>query len=116
MQVASFPSFPDKRIVSQNGGTAPKWRSDGKELFFIGATIGGGDLDFSSDGRQMMAAEVKAGSKIETGIPKPLFSIVAFGFLPSIGTLAPLYNVTGDGRKFLLNEMISAARSRSALC
>jgi Tol biopolymer transport system component len=94
VQVASFPSFTDKRTVSQNGGIAPKWRKDGKELFFI-----------SSDGTLMMAAEVKAGSKIETGIPRPLFRILA-SFLP--GTVSTvLYDIAGDGRKFLLNEVLS---------
>jgi hypothetical protein len=97
VQVASFPSFSVRRTVSRNGGFAPKWPRDGKELFFI-----------SLDGKQLMAAEVKTAPKMETGIPRPLFSIVASAFLPGTGNTV-LYDVTGDGRKFLLNETLSGS-------
>jgi eukaryotic-like serine/threonine-protein kinase len=33
--VASFPSFHDIKQVSLAGGVQPRWRGDGKELFFI---------------------------------------------------------------------------------
>ena len=33
--VASFPAFHDITQVSQAGGVQPRWRGDGKELFFL---------------------------------------------------------------------------------
>jgi eukaryotic-like serine/threonine-protein kinase len=33
--VASFPAFREKRRVSDNGGGAPLWRKDGRELFYV---------------------------------------------------------------------------------
>jgi dipeptidyl aminopeptidase/acylaminoacyl peptidase len=83
--VASFPSFADKRRVSGSGGLYPFWRKDGKELFFP-----------TRDGL-VMAVEVKTGSKLEVGVPKPLFKINVNGF----GQFA----VSGDGKRFLVNEL-----------
>jgi Tol biopolymer transport system component len=96
VQVASFPSFGDKRPVSQNGGMAPKWRKDGKELFF-----------FAPPGT-LMTAEVRAGSKFETEIPRPLLRISASALL-NIPLGTALYDVTGDGSKFLLNEALQGS-------
>src|ERR1700730_7965623 len=33
--VAAFPTFRDKRRVSDSGAGAPLWRKDGKELFYV---------------------------------------------------------------------------------
>src|SRR5262249_4390983 len=33
--VVSFPSVSEKWPISSGGGTAPRWRRDGKELFFL---------------------------------------------------------------------------------
>ena len=92
VQVASFPGFGDRRIVSLNGGVAPRWRKDGRELFFWSGT------------GTLMSAEVRTGSKFEIGIPKPIFRISGSALLPSFATR--VFDVTGDGRKFLLNEAL----------
>src|SRR4030095_1165438 len=47
--------------VSRGGGTAPRWRSDGKELFYL-----------APDGK-MMTVEVTAGPEFRGGTPPPLF-------------------------------------------
>jgi Tol biopolymer transport system component len=93
VQVASFPSFGDIRPVSQNGGVAPRWSRDGKELFFIMAP------------NTLMSADVRAGPKIEIGIPKQVFRYSASALL-GVPMGPPLYDVTGDGGKFLLNEAL----------
>ena len=61
--VQSFPTPRGKLPVSTNGGERSVWSRDGKELYFV-----------SPDGK-MMAAEVKSGSKFETGVPKSLFNV-----------------------------------------
>ena len=33
--VARFPDFTSRRRVSIAGGVQPKWRGDGKELFYL---------------------------------------------------------------------------------
>ena len=86
LYVAAFPSFADKRRISESGADWPIWRKDGKELFFPTPT------------GAVMVAEVKTGSNLEVGVAKPLFQMNVFGF----GQFA----VTGDGKRFLVNEVI----------
>ncbi len=78
--------------VSTNGGTRPHWRSDGKELFFLGAD------------NKIWVAEIKLGSvTVNIGSVRPLFQINPFlGALNRDG-----YDVTADGQRFL----VSAAES-----
>ncbi|MFQ5928696.1 MAG: hypothetical protein ACE5MK_03290, partial [Acidobacteriota bacterium] len=75
------------RQVSNAGGCQALWRKDGKELFYLGL-----------DGK-LMAVEVKAGSTLETGIPKVLFQTGV-----RVDPVFDQYCVTGDGQRFLLIE------------
>ena len=63
--VRPFPQGEGKYTISIAGGDSPRWRGDGKELFFIG-----------TDGR-MMAVSVKtavgATPLFEAGAPTALF-------------------------------------------
>ena len=68
--------------VSQGGGNLPRWRRDGKELFYL--TGGSGRL---------MAVAVTLSPGFQAGIPKQLFQ-----FPP--GAVRP-YDVTSDGQKFI---------------
>lgn len=59
---APFPGPGGRWQVSQNGGVEPRWRGDGRELFF-----------FAPDNR-LMAAEVRsAGNTVDVGAIAPLF-------------------------------------------
>jgi Tol biopolymer transport system component len=70
--------------ISTSGGMQPRWRRDGKEIFFFG--------DFQSGKGKMMSAPVTRGaSGLETGA-----SVVLFNW----GT--PNYVVSPDGRRFLM--------------
>jgi Tol biopolymer transport system component/predicted Ser/Thr protein kinase len=81
--VQTFPQPGGKWQVSTNGGRAPVWSRDGKELFYL-----------SADGK-MMAVAVKPGPQFEAGIPKPLFDVRTAGLdLRS----ASVYDVAEDGR------------------
>jgi len=83
--VQTFPTSGGKRMVSPNGGYAPQWRGDGKELFYI-----------SGDGK-LMAVEVKPGNSFELGVPKALFDLA-----PVQAKLANnSFAVTADGQRFL---------------
>ena len=55
--IATFPGFTEKRQVSLAGGMQPRWRRDGKELFYLAA-----------DGT-MMAAEVSVNAPPMSGMP-----------------------------------------------
>jgi Tol biopolymer transport system component len=93
--VLPFPAPGGKYQVSTAGGTIPRWRRDGKELFYI-----------RGDGK-LMAVEVKAGSTFETGAPKPLFDTpVRF-----VGSSRPYdtYAVSADGQRFLTIDFAEAS-------
>ncbi len=84
-----FLGAGSKWQVSTAGGIDPRWRADGKELFFIA-------LD-----RKMMAAPVHvAHATVEIGSAVALFAtrIVTGG----LANLKPQYAVARDGR-FLIN-------------
>jgi len=87
--VQPFPAPGDKWQVSIAGGTDPRWRPDGKELFFLAPDA------------KLMAAPVRASnSTFETGSPVSLFQTrTAVG---GNANLIPQYAVSRDGR-FLFN-------------
>src|SRR5205823_9514628 len=59
--VSPFPSVNGKWQVSNAGGQEPKWRSDGKELFYM-----------STDGK-ITAVSVSTSASFEAGTPVALF-------------------------------------------
>jgi len=85
--VASFPSFHDIKQVSLAGGVQPRWRGDGRELFFL-----------DPQGK-MMSATVERGSPPQIGIPRKLFDTPLIPD-PTINQ----YAITGDGLKFMVLE------------
>jgi Tol biopolymer transport system component len=92
--VRPFPVADGQWTISVAGGEGPRWRGDGKELFFEAA-----------DGK-MMAVTVKA-----SGGPKPTFDAGTPAALfdahivhPAIDTNFE-YDVTADGKRFLINAL-----------
>ena len=81
--------------LSNNGGEAPTWRGDGRELFYV------------EDGR-MMSVAVSESPEDEPGVPEMLFQadfvVDAFGNAN--------YDVTADGQRFL---MIRAPKGEEGL-
>ena len=88
-----------KTTVSRGGGIAPRWRGDGKELFYISADS------------KMMAVEVSTSPVFKAGIPKALFQAPIWGG----GTTHNVtrYDVTADGKKFLINSVPAEAGARA---
>jgi serine/threonine protein kinase/Tol biopolymer transport system component len=86
--VQSFPASSGKWRISSAGGAYPRWRRDGKEIFYVG-------LD-----KRLMAVEIKAGTGFEVGTPRFLFNTQIkrsdSGFQ---------YDVSPDGRRFLINTI-----------
>jgi Tol biopolymer transport system component len=86
--VLSFPAGDEKLQVSTAGGGQPRWRQDGKELYYRA-------LD-----NQIMAVEIKPGSTLESGVPRPLLTPI----VNSTMTRDPVRHqlaVTPDGERFL---------------
>jgi eukaryotic-like serine/threonine-protein kinase len=86
--VAPFPSFNGKWQVSRGGGQEPRWRQDGKELFYL-----------SADGK-MTAVPVTTGASFEAGAPVTLFQTHRRQAVSAQDVFS--YDVSGDGQKFLI--------------
>jgi len=84
--VQSFPASGAKSKVSTAGGAQPRWRADGKELFYLAAD------------RRLMSVEVKWGAGFEAGVPKALFEAP----IPAGQLTRYHYAVTADGQRFLI--------------
>ncbi|HXB72440.1 MAG TPA: hypothetical protein VNY05_29655, partial [Candidatus Acidoferrales bacterium] len=92
--VQSFPSGAGKFRVSTAGGAQPRWRRDGKEIFYIGA-----------DGR-LTAVDVKTEPRFEAGAPQALFdSKIVAGFLAATFH----YDVAADGKRFLVDTVATGS-------
>jgi serine/threonine protein kinase/Tol biopolymer transport system component len=73
--------------VSNQGGNKPRWRSDGKELFYLFQSV------------RMMAAGIRmTATGVETDTPRELFPI-------SVPPRFSPYDVTLDGQRFLVEEL-----------
>jgi Tol biopolymer transport system component len=89
--ISPFPSGEGKRQVSLNGGTQPRWRDDGKELFYV------------ENQNTLMAIPVSTEQALTTGQPQRLFESADLSFrnLPW-----PQYDVSADGQRFLTSTRI----------
>jgi eukaryotic-like serine/threonine-protein kinase len=88
--VTSFPGAAGKWQVSRGGGVEPRWRGDGKEIFYIGPN------------GMLMAVPVNGATIFATGTPVPLFQIR--GRAPISSTDVFTYDVAKDGKRFLVNR------------
>ena len=81
----------DKRPISVGGGTTPRWRKDGRELYYA-----------SAGNRSIMAVPIEPGATIKAGAPTRLFSLGAeLASRPNPRNTA--YDVTPDGQRFLVS-------------
>src|SRR5262249_19249665 len=92
--VQPFPEPSSKWQVSTGGGTQPRWRADGKELYFV-----------ASDGKLMAASITFPGSTFTAGKPVALFPAA---LAPGLGTNRQEYAVSRDGR-FLINQPVESS-------
>jgi Tol biopolymer transport system component len=84
--VRPFPQTDGQFQVSRDGGGQPKWRADGRELFFV------------APDRTLMAVPVETADTFESGLPRAVFPTRRPVLLLSPSS----YAVTKDGKKFLI--------------
>ncbi|HSY00578.1 MAG TPA: protein kinase [Acidobacteriaceae bacterium] len=90
--VTTFPAGTGKWQVSRGGGGEPRWRADGKEMFYLSPT------------GMLIAVPVTLGDTFASGAPAPLFQVR--GRAPISSTDLFTYDVTRDGQRFLVNEYL----------
>ena len=100
--VRTFPDGGNRKMVSSSGGHSPRWRGDGRELFYV-----------APDGMVMSVTFTDMGP----GTPAPLFAVPA-GFASRDATTARApapWAVTPDGQRFLFAAPATAARQANGL-
>ena len=86
--VQPFPALGGKWQVSTGGGTQPRWRRDGTELFYL-----------SGDKKIMAAAVRKGAGAFDAGVPRVLFAVEVGG---AIGVGTDEFVPSADGQRFLV--------------
>jgi Tol biopolymer transport system component len=87
--VVSFPSGERKIQVSKEGGGQPRWRRDGKEIYF------------RAPDSAIYAAAIKLGDNLESSVPTPLFTPSNRGATATDPARHQLW-AAPDGQRFLL--------------
>ena len=86
--LTSFPEPGERVRVSVSGGSRPRFRGDGRELFFVSAA------------NELIAAPLELGPSPRVGQSRPLFRLGSSGWKD--------YDVTADGQRFLAIENLAA--------
>jgi Tol biopolymer transport system component len=87
--VQPYPATGQKWQISTDGGHQPRWRSDGKELFFL------------SEAREVMAVPITIGTgSLSAGTPQRLFATTAASFAERNS-----WDAAPDGQTFLVNSV-----------
>lgn len=98
--IQPFPLTGDVSQVSTRGGTAPRWRGDGKEIYYL------------DPGRVLMAvALTPAGTTAQLSTPQELFPTRSSG--PAIMGVRISYDVSANGQRFLIHTASNQARTSS---
>ncbi len=95
--VASFPEPGGNWKVSSAGGSEPRWRRDGRELYYL-----------APDGK-LMAVDVTGGSTFVAGAARPLFQTRRREHISSADLFS--YDVSADGQRFLVNTDVGEVTS-----
>jgi Tol biopolymer transport system component len=103
--VQSFPQGTGKWQISTTGGLFPRWRRDGRELFYMSQSSRG----------KMMAVDVKSsGAAFEASSPKELFDPGYVNLGHSGGGPYHTYAVSPDGQRFLIARSPSTDQQTTA--
>ena len=85
-----------KRVVSTAGGDNPRWRADGRELFYV-------------QEQTLMSVSLQRPGSVEFGLPAKLFDGAPVG-IPSPVPNGSSYDVSADGQQFILIVRDETAR------
>jgi serine/threonine protein kinase/Tol biopolymer transport system component len=93
--VRAYPSGQGRSQVSASGGAQPRWRRDGRELYYV------------SPSGTLMAVPVTNPKEFAAGVPVPLFTASSLRVNNSMFFYggAAAYDVDRDGRRFLVNHL-----------
>ena len=92
--VRPFPGGDGKWQVSGNGGAQPRWSKNGKELFYV-------------ERDTLMAVAALTTPRFTSGLATRLFQDANL-----LGIDDPRYDVSADGRRFVLTEPVAGTEAK----
>jgi Tol biopolymer transport system component len=98
--VQTFPDKLNKWQMTAQGGTEPLWKSDGRELYYLGP-----------DGK-IMAITVKTDPTFQAGQPVELFQTT---LTPEFRPIARRYAVSADGQRFLITPPATSIAAENSV-
>jgi Tol biopolymer transport system component len=98
IHVLPFPALDTRWQVSTDGGSWPRWRPDGRELFF------------ASEGQVLMSVPVRTENGFEAGTPRPLFRLRSKALTPAY---PHEYDVGATGDRFLVCQVAEHSARRT---
>jgi Tol biopolymer transport system component len=99
VEVRSFPVPGAKHPISLEGGAFPRWRADGRELYYLSADS------------HLMAVAVRPGDPPVFGPPERLFEVHLVAHQDRGNFAQYEYDVNADGSRFLINRQIAEPSS-----
>jgi len=102
--VRPFPSGDGEWKISLDGGEQPRWRNDGRELYFVRA-----------DGTMMAAAVTAAFAPRAEFIAQPPQPLFKTHLVPTLRGVLFQYDVSPDGKRFLLDSTSENSSSAASL-
>jgi Tol biopolymer transport system component len=95
--VTTFPAAAGKWQVSHTGGAEPRWRPDGKAIYYIGPR------------QTLTEAMVSTAGTFSTGTAREMFPIRGRAAISSTDLFT--YDVAPDGKRFLVNQYVRPERA-----
>jgi Tol biopolymer transport system component len=107
--VRPFPSGPGKWPVSTSGGNHPRWRHDGKELYYL-SNPPGAEAEFFA------VATTESAGGFQAGRPELLFGLAVPAPAAASNGGVPFhpYAILADGQRFLFARALSVAGDEAA--
>jgi hypothetical protein len=87
--IKQFPEGPAKRQVSAGGGLWPRWRGDGKELYYVATGLVAVEIDTT-------------GATPRPGVPRPLFAGTGNPNMVGHFGIYHRFAVSPDGQRFII--------------
>ncbi len=91
-----FPSGSATTRISNSGGKEPRWRADGKELYYL-----------SDSGLMAVSVRTRPGGPLQAGVPGALFELHSNHIVPESNLFS--YSSSADGQRFLTKILPEAA-------
>jgi Tol biopolymer transport system component len=95
LYVRPFPSGGGPVRISSSAGSNPRWRADGKELYYL-----------SRPGLMAVSVQSRPGGPLQAGVPKALFDVQTRTIIPEANQFS--YSPSADGQRFLMRILPDA--------